>query len=87
MPVTCPQVKTTVPSGQIGPLNWSEDGVFFHYVRDPWGSYSEYSSDIDYVSADHDWDAGDHGPEDAFYIWGPTPPDDFTVNYEAAKGT
>ncbi|PBC04264.1 VOC family protein [Mesorhizobium sp. WSM3860] len=55
---------------------------FFHYVRDPWGSYSEYSSDIDYVSADHDWDAGDHAAEDAFYIWGPTPPDDFTVNYE-----
>ncbi len=57
---------------------------FFHYVRDPWGSYSEYSSDIDYVSADHDWDAGDHAAEDAFYIWGPTPPDDFTVNYEEA---
>ncbi len=55
---------------------------FFHYVRDPWGSYSEYSSDIDYVSADHDWNSGDHAAEDAFYIWGPKPPDDFTFNYE-----
>lgn len=57
---------------------------YFHYVRDPWGSYAEYSSDIDYVSADHDWDADDHDPEDAFYIWGPTPPEDFTANYETS---
>jgi catechol 2,3-dioxygenase len=55
---------------------------FFHYVRDPWGSYAEYSADIDYVSVDHDWNAGDHAPEDAFYIWGPTPPADFTINHE-----
>ncbi len=60
---------------------------YFHYVRDPWGSYSEYSSDIDYVSADHDWQAGDHAPEDAFYIWGPTPPSDFTTNYEGESQT
>lgn len=58
---------------------------YFHYVRDPWGSYSEYSSDIDYVSADYDWPAGNHAPEDAFYIWGPTPPEDFTVNYESDR--
>lgn len=55
---------------------------FFHYVRDPWGSYSEYSSDIDYIGADQDWDAGDHAPENGFYVWGPTPPEDFAVNYE-----
>ena len=23
---------------------------FFHYVRDPWGSYVEYYSDIDYIA-------------------------------------
>ncbi len=28
---------------------------YFHYVRDPWGSYAEYSSDIDYIPVDHDW--------------------------------
>ncbi|WP_417281093.1 VOC family protein [Celeribacter sp.] len=56
---------------------------YFHYVRDPWGSYSEYSSDIDYVSADHDWEAGDFADKDAFYIWGPNAPKDFTHNYEA----
>jgi catechol 2,3-dioxygenase-like lactoylglutathione lyase family enzyme len=57
---------------------------YFHYVRDPWGSYSEYSSDIDYIPVDMDWPAGDHPGHDAFYVWGPTPPDDFVVNHEIA---
>ncbi|MDR3494027.1 MAG: VOC family protein [Ancalomicrobiaceae bacterium] len=56
---------------------------YFHYVRDPWGSYAEYSSDIDFVSADHDWQSGDHEDRNAFYLWGPKPPDDFTINYES----
>jgi catechol 2,3-dioxygenase len=56
---------------------------YFHYVRDPWGSYAEYSSDVDYIPADHDWSAGDHPPEDSFYVWGPVPPADFAFNYEA----
>ncbi|MDE2333065.1 MAG: VOC family protein [Rhodospirillales bacterium] len=56
---------------------------YFHYVRDPWGSWSEYSADIDYIPADHDWTSADHPPEDAFYVWGPTPPADFVVNHEA----
>jgi catechol-2,3-dioxygenase len=55
---------------------------FFHYVRDPWGSYSEYSADIDYIPATMDWPAGDHNPEDSFYLWGPETPKDFIHNYE-----
>lgn len=58
---------------------------YFHYVRDPWGSYAEYSSDIDYIPVDHDWQAGDHPPEDSFYVWGPTPPADFAFNHEVAN--
>jgi catechol 2,3-dioxygenase len=58
---------------------------YFHYVRDPWGSYCEYASDIDYIPADADWRSGDHPPEDSFYVWGPEPPKDFAVNYEAAS--
>jgi catechol 2,3-dioxygenase-like lactoylglutathione lyase family enzyme len=58
---------------------------YFHYVRDPWGSYAEYSSDIDYIPVDHDWKGADHPPEDSFYVWGPTPPPDFAFNYEAAS--
>ena len=56
---------------------------YFHYVRDPWGSYCEYSSDIDYIPVNCDWDAGDHPPEDSLYIWGADVPRDFVVNYEA----
>jgi hypothetical protein len=57
---------------------------YFHYVRDPWGSHCEYSSDIDYIPADCDWKGGDHAPE--AYIWGPEPPRDFFVhNYEAEQ--
>ncbi len=55
---------------------------YFHYVRDPWGSYSEYSSDIDYIPVDCDWQAADHPGDDAFYVWGPNPPADFVTNYE-----
>ena len=57
---------------------------YFYYVRDPWGSYAEYSCDLDYVPVDIDWKAGDHAAEDAFYVWGPQPPADFVTNYELA---
>jgi len=56
---------------------------YFHYVRDPWGSYSEYSADIDYIPATCDWDAGDYPAEDSLYLWGPELPADFVVNHEA----
>jgi catechol 2,3-dioxygenase len=56
---------------------------FFHYVQDPWGSFSEYSADIDYVPADCNWPASDHEPDDSFYAWGPNVPEDFVHNYEA----
>ena len=39
---------------------------YFHYVQDPWGSYAEYSCDIDYIPASQDWRAGQHAPEDLF---------------------
>ncbi|MBN8758612.1 MULTISPECIES: VOC family protein [Variovorax] len=55
---------------------------YFHYVRDPWGSYSEYSCDMDFVPGDFDWRAADHPPEDSFYAWGPRVPEDFITNFE-----
>lgn len=57
---------------------------YFHYVRDPWGSYAEYSCDIDFIPATVDWKPDDHDAEDAFYVWGPQPPEDFSVNHELA---
>ncbi len=58
---------------------------YFHYVQDPWGSFAEYSCDIDYIPATQDWQAGTHRPEDSFYLWGPEPPADFTTNCEAVN--
>jgi catechol 2,3-dioxygenase-like lactoylglutathione lyase family enzyme len=55
---------------------------YFYYVRDPWGSWAEYSHDIDFVPADLDWLAADHAPEDSFYVWGPAVPETFVVNTE-----
>lgn len=55
---------------------------YFNYVRDPWGSYCEYSFDIDFVAPDLDWPAADHPPQDSLYVWGPALPEDFITNYE-----
>jgi len=57
---------------------------YFHYVRDPWGSYAEYSSDIDYIPAEMDWRGESHPIENSFYLWGPKPPEDFAFNHEAS---
>jgi catechol 2,3-dioxygenase-like lactoylglutathione lyase family enzyme len=60
---------------------------YFRYVRDPWGSFAEYSAGIDFIPADVEWQAADHPLADSFYVWGPPPPDYFVVNHEiAARG-
>ncbi|HSV46566.1 MAG TPA: VOC family protein, partial [Ramlibacter sp.] len=55
----------------------------FHYVRDPWGSFAEYSADIDHVPAGQAWEAGDYPPEDSLYLWGPELPPYFVQNLES----
>jgi catechol 2,3-dioxygenase-like lactoylglutathione lyase family enzyme len=59
---------------------------YFHYVRDPWGSYAEYSFDIDFVPYDLDWPAADHPAHDSLYVWGSALPQDFITNYEPQTG-
>lgn len=58
---------------------------YFHYVRDPWGSFSEYSFNIDYIPAAIEWEPKDHPGEDSFYLWGPEMPPEFIFNAEAAQ--
>ena len=55
---------------------------YFHYVRDPWGSFAEYSFDIDFVPHDLEWPAANHPPHDSLYVWGPAVPEDFITNHE-----
>jgi catechol 2,3-dioxygenase len=57
---------------------------YFYYVRDPWGSYCEYSAGMDYVPCGTDWQATDSPPEDSMFLWGPMPPQDFVSNFEVA---
>ncbi|MEN0106629.1 MAG: VOC family protein [Pseudomonas sp.] len=56
---------------------------YFHYVRDPWGSFCEYSAHMDYIDAGSQWPAGDFPPENSLYLWGPAVPDYFIFNTEA----
>jgi catechol 2,3-dioxygenase len=60
---------------------------FFHYVRDPWNSYMEYYSDIDYIEDSDNWTAQNWPLEDSLHTWGPNPPADFIHNYEADADT
>ena len=55
---------------------------YFRYVRDPWGSWAEYSFDIDFVEPGAAWPAADHPSEDSLYVWGTALPDDFIVNHD-----
>jgi catechol 2,3-dioxygenase-like lactoylglutathione lyase family enzyme len=55
---------------------------YFRYVEDPWGSYAEYSYDIDFVDQGARWPAADHPGEDSLYVWGPEVPVNFVVNHE-----
>jgi hypothetical protein len=58
---------------------------YFRYIRDPWGSYAEYSFDIDHVPADASWEVWSPSPENSLYIWGPEVPEDFITNYETSE--
>lgn len=58
---------------------------YFYYAGDPWGSYAEFSADIDYIPHDFDWPANaNHDPGDSFYLWGPNIPEGFIENTEPA---
>ncbi len=58
---------------------------YFYYVQDPWGSFCEYSFDIDFVPVSVDWSAGDHALADSLYVWGPAVPENFITNCELVQ--
>lgn len=55
---------------------------FFHYIQDPWGSWFEYYSDMDYIDDYALWTSTNYGMEDSLANWGPPVPPDFVHNYE-----
>lgn len=56
---------------------------FFHYIQDPWGSWFEYFSDMDFIDDYALWSPTNYGLEDSLAHWGPDLPADFVHNYEA----
>lgn len=55
---------------------------FFHYIQDPWGSWFEYYSDMDYIDDYALWEPSNYPPEDGLSSWAPELPHDFGHNYE-----
>jgi catechol 2,3-dioxygenase len=64
----------------VGGSNW------FWYVRDPFGGWSEYFCDIDYLPAGTEVPRRELAPEDSVFLWGPPMPEDFITNNEALHG-
>lgn len=56
---------------------------YFYYAQDPWGSWCEFSSTMDFIPASIDWQAQDHPPEASVYLWGPPLDPIFFANSEA----
>jgi len=56
---------------------------FFHYIQDPWGSWFEYYSDMDFIDDYALWQPTDYDMADSLASWGPAVPNDFVHNYEA----
>lgn len=56
---------------------------FFHYIQDPWGSWFEYYSDMDFIDDYALWQPTNYEMVDSLASWGPETPHDFVHNYEA----
>ncbi len=56
---------------------------FFHYIQDPWGSWFEYYSDMDFIDDYALWKPTNYDLADSLASWGPNVPADFVHNYEA----
>lgn len=56
---------------------------FFHYIQDPWGSWFEYYSDMDFIDDYELWRPTNYEMIDSLASWAPALPADFVRNYEA----
>jgi catechol 2,3-dioxygenase len=76
-------------AGKMGKGDWgfgrhTVGSNFFHYIQDPWGSWFEYYSDMDYIDDYALWTPTNYALEDSLANWGPAVPGDFVHNYEVA---
>lgn len=81
------ELSTKTKKGDWGFGRHTIGSNFFHYIQDPWGSWFEYYSDMDYIE-DHDlWITTNYEMADSMVNWGPELPDDFVFNYEVNDAT
>ena len=66
-----------------GPVEGSAPATAPAVAAKPWGSFSEYYFDLDYIPEGCAWEPRDFPPEDSLYVWGPPCPADFGENKEA----
>ncbi|MCX7056498.1 MAG: VOC family protein [Proteobacteria bacterium] len=57
---------------------------FFHYIKDPWGSWFEYYSDMDFIDDYALWTPTNYELVDSLASWAPALPGDFVLNREVA---
>lgn len=58
---------------------------YFYYAPDPWGSFAEYSAEIDFIPPGTPWQAMDVAAEDSLHLWGPPVPAAILENTEAGS--
>lgn len=58
---------------------------FFHYIQDPWGSWMEFYSDMDFIDDYSLWTPTNYEMDDSLASWSPAVPSDFVHNYEVAE--
>lgn len=59
---------------------------FFHYIGDPWGSWLEYYSDMDFIEDHAAWEPTNYALADSMSSWAPELPPEFGRNREVTGG-
>ena len=77
-------LHTATGKGEWGFGRHTIGSNFFHYIQDPWGSWFEYYSDMDYIDDHALWTPTNYEMQDSLASWGPAVPSDFVHNYEHA---
>ena len=71
-------------SGRLTTWNCVEKATHVQFSKYIWNP-AVAPVNIDFVEAGNDWPSADHPGEDSLYVWGPSVPEDFIVNYELAS--
>lgn len=63
-------------------LRLNDPHIGSNFFQDPWGSWFEYYSDMDYIDDHTPWTPTNYEMQDSLASWGPAVPHDFVHNRE-----